>query len=180
LVLCQLRQEDSTESWWPLTSSLSGSKSNRSPAQRLVEYSTYWMSLCIATGYLTASSKTWVPTSITTCFGSTVRTTGLTSGTFQLPIPAPTGWYATPSRSDCMMQLTPKEENGSRNYPTHTWGLRTQPNKLTGQSPYFLVYGSIGHTPRVPQGMMKTDSYKNSPVILLGLVPCNPTRTPTL
>jgi hypothetical protein len=26
--------------------------------------------------------------------------------------------------------------------PNTLWGLRTQPSKLTGQSPYFLVYGS--------------------------------------
>jgi hypothetical protein len=25
--------------------------------------------------------------------------------------------------------------------PNALWGLRTQPTKLTGQSPYFLVYG---------------------------------------
>jgi hypothetical protein len=39
------------------------------------------------------------------------------------------------------------------------------------------IEATVGHTPRVPQGRMKMDSYKNSPVILLGLVPCNPTRT---
>jgi hypothetical protein len=39
----------------------------------------------------------------------------------------------------------------------------------------------VGHTPRVlMQGRKKMDSYQNSPVILLGLVPCNPTRTPAL
>jgi hypothetical protein len=43
------------------------------------------------------------------------------------------------------------------------------------------VENIVGHTPRVPmQGRMKTGSYYNSPVILLGLVPCNPTRTPAL
>jgi hypothetical protein len=35
-----------------------------------------------------------------------------------------------------------KGASGSRNYPTHSGGLRTQPTKPTGQSPYFLVYGS--------------------------------------
>jgi hypothetical protein len=35
----------------------------------------------------------------------------------------------------------------------------------------------VGHTPRVPQGRMKTYSYQDSIVFLLGLVPCNPTRT---
>jgi hypothetical protein len=40
---------------------------------------------------------------------------------------------------------------------------------------------TVGHTPRVlMQRRKKTDSYQNSPVILLGLVPCNPTRTPAL
>jgi hypothetical protein len=39
----------------------------------------------------------------------------------------------------------------------------------------------VGHTRRVlMQGRKKTDSYWNSLVILLGLVPCNPTRTPAL
>jgi hypothetical protein len=43
------------------------------------------------------------------------------------------------------------------------------------------VEQSVGHTPRVLiQGRMKTNSYYNSPVILLGLIPCNPTRTPAL
>jgi hypothetical protein len=87
--------------------------------------------------------------------------------------------------------------------PNAIWGLRTQPTKPTGQSPYFLIYsfeailpadvmwqsptveqyeeGVVGHTPRVlMQVRMKMDSYYNSPVILLALVPCNPTRTPAL
>jgi hypothetical protein len=39
----------------------------------------------------------------------------------------------------------------------------------------------VRHTPRVlMQGRKKTDSYKNSHVILLELVLCNPTRTPAL
>jgi hypothetical protein len=36
---------------------------------------------------------------------------------------APTGWYSTPSRSDCTTQLTPKEASGSRNYPMHSRGF---------------------------------------------------------
>jgi hypothetical protein len=36
---------------------------------------------------------------------------------------AQTGWYSMPSRSDCMMQLTPKEASGSRNYPMHCRGF---------------------------------------------------------
>jgi hypothetical protein len=28
--------------------------------------------------------------------------------------------------------------------PHVVWGLRTQPSKATGQTPFFLVYGSIG------------------------------------
>jgi hypothetical protein len=43
--------------------------------------------------------------------------------------------------------------------PNALWGLRTQPSKPTGQSPYFLVYGSeailpadvMWDTPRVEQ-----------------------------
>jgi hypothetical protein len=54
----------------------------------------------------------------------------LTSSTSQSPTPtlmvklsAPMGWYSTPSKSDCTMQLTPKEASGSRNYPTHSGGF---------------------------------------------------------
>jgi hypothetical protein len=44
-----------------------------------------------------------------------------------------------------------------------------------------FVDDPVGHTPQVlMQGRKNTDSYKNSPVILLGLIPCNPTRTPTM
>jgi hypothetical protein len=51
------------------------------------------------------------------------------------------GWYSTLSRSDCTMLPTPKGE-WIKELPNALWGLRTQPSKLTGQSPYFLVYGS--------------------------------------
>jgi hypothetical protein len=52
---------------------------------------------------------------------------------------------------------------------------------LPHAAPGFLARHGVGHTPRVPmQGRMKTDSYQNSPVILPGLVPCNPIRTPAL
>jgi hypothetical protein len=37
------------------------------------------------------------------------------------------------------------------------WGLRTQPTKLTGQSPYFLVYGSEAIPP--------TDTMWESPTV---------------
>jgi hypothetical protein len=49
------------------------------------------------------------------------------------------GWYSTLSRSNCMMLLIQKEANGSRNYPMRSGGYVLKP---TGQSPYFLVYGS--------------------------------------
>jgi hypothetical protein len=52
------------------------------------------------------------------------------------------GWCSTLSRSGYTTLLTPKGASGSRNYQTHSGGLRTQPSKHTGQSPYFLVYGS--------------------------------------
>jgi hypothetical protein len=52
------------------------------------------------------------------------------------------GWCLTLSRSGYTTLPTPKEESGSRNYPILSGGLRTQPSKPTGQSPYFLVYGS--------------------------------------
>jgi hypothetical protein len=81
-----------------------------------------------------ASSQTWAPTSTTTNSGSTARTAGSTSGMSQLPIhgptdksSAPTGWYLTLSRSDCMMLLTQKEASGSRNYPMHSGGCVLNP-----------------------------------------------------
>jgi hypothetical protein len=102
LGLSRLRQEDSTELWWPSTKSPSGSKSSRSPAQRPTEYSASWMNSCTATDYPTASSQTWVPTSTTLSSGSTARTVGSTSGMSQSPIHGPTdkssvpmGWYST-------------------------------------------------------------------------------------
>jgi hypothetical protein len=63
--------------------------------------------------------------------------------------------------------------------------LQNYSKRLQDYSNYYsrlqCARGLVGHTPRVPmQGRMKTDSYYNSPVILLGLVPCNPTRTPAL
>jgi ribonuclease HI len=126
----------------------SRSKSSRSPVQRPTEYLTSWMNSCTATDYPTASSQTWVPTSTTTSYGSTVRTAGLTSGMSQSPIhepmdksSAPMGWYSALSRGDCTMLLTQKEASGSRNCPMLSGGLRTQPTKPMGQSPYFLVYG---------------------------------------
>jgi ribonuclease HI len=126
--LFRLRQEDSTESWWPSTSSPSGSKSSRSHAPRPTEYSTSWMNSCTATDYPITSSQTWAPTSTTTSSGSTARTAGSTSGMSQLPIHGPMdksstlmGWYSTLSRSDCMMLPIPKEASESRNYPMHSW-----------------------------------------------------------
>jgi hypothetical protein len=51
------------------------------------------------------------------------------------------GWYSTPSRSDYMTLLTQKGGKWIKELPNALWGLRTQPTKLTRQSPYFLVYG---------------------------------------
>jgi hypothetical protein len=78
-----------------------------------------------------------------------MRIVGSMSGTSQSPTPtpmdkssAPIRWYSTPSRSDCTMQLTPKEAKWIKELYNTLWGLCTQPTKPTGQSPYFLVYGS--------------------------------------
>jgi hypothetical protein len=88
------------------------------------------MNSCIATGYPIASSQTWVPTSTIINCGNNTRTEGSTSGMSQLPTRAPTtklsapmGWYSTPSRSGCTMQLTSKEASRSRNYPMHSGGF---------------------------------------------------------
>jgi hypothetical protein len=51
------------------------------------------------------------------------------------------GWYSTLSRSDCTMLLTQEEEIGSRNYQC-TLGAAHSTHQPTGQSPFFLVYGS--------------------------------------
>jgi hypothetical protein len=55
---------------------------------------------------------------------------------------APMGWYSTLSRSDCTMLLIQKGGKSIKELPNVLCGLRTQPSKPTGQSPYFLVYGS--------------------------------------
>jgi hypothetical protein len=41
--------------------------------------------------------------------------------------------------------------------PNALWGLRTQPSKPTGESPYFLVYGS--------EAILPTDVIWNSPAV---------------
>jgi hypothetical protein len=41
--------------------------------------------------------------------------------------------------------------------PTALWGLRTQPSKPTGQSPYFLVYGS--------EAILHADVMSDSPAV---------------
>jgi hypothetical protein len=41
--------------------------------------------------------------------------------------------------------------------PNALWGLRTQPSKPTGQSPYFLVYGS--------EAILPADVMWDSPVV---------------
>jgi hypothetical protein len=51
----------------------------------------------------------------------------------------PTGWYSTPSRSDCMMLLTQKEASGSKNYLMRSRGCVLNPpsqrdNRLTSWS----------------------------------------------
>jgi hypothetical protein len=100
------------------------------------------MRSCITTKYLTASSQTCVPTSTTTSSRSTVRTAGSTSCISQSPtlgptnkLSAPTGWYSTPLRSDCMTQQTQKGASGSRNYPMHSWGFILNLSSRRGSSP---------------------------------------------
>jgi hypothetical protein len=70
---------------------------------------------------------------------------------------APMGWCSTPSKSGYTTPPTTKEASGSRNYPMHSGGLRTQPSKPTGQSPYFLVYGS--------EAILPADVMWDSPVV---------------
>jgi ribonuclease HI len=122
-----------------IDSSPSGSRSSRSHAPRLTEYSTSWMNSCIATDYPTASSQTWAPTSTITSYGSTARTVGSTSDMSQLPTlgptdksSAPTGWCSTLSRSGYTTLLTPKEASGSRNYPMHSGGYVLSPPSQRG------------------------------------------------
>jgi hypothetical protein len=67
------------------------------------------------------------------------------------------GWCSTLSRSGYMTLLTLKEASGSRNYQMHSVGLCTQPSKPTGQSPYFLVYGS--------EAILPADFMWNSPAV---------------
>jgi hypothetical protein len=57
------------------------------------------------------------------------------------------GWCSTLSRSGYTTLPTPKDASGSRNYPMSSGGYVTQPSKPTGQSPYFLVYGSEANLP---------------------------------
>ena len=40
-----------------------------------------------------------------------------------------------------------KVASGFKNYPHVVWGLRTQPSKATGQTPFFLTYGSEATLP---------------------------------
>jgi hypothetical protein len=130
----RLRQSDSTEYWWPSTSSPSGSRSSRPHAPRLTEYSTSWMNSYIGTDYPIASSQTWAPISTITNSESTARTARSTSGTSQLPIlgpldklSAPMGWCSTLLRSGYTTLPTPKDASGSRNYPMRSRGYALNP-----------------------------------------------------
>jgi hypothetical protein len=55
------------------------------------------------------------------------------------------------------MLLIQKEANGSRNYPMRSGGYALNPPKPTGQSPYFLVYGS--------EAILPTDVMWDSPAV---------------
>jgi hypothetical protein len=50
-----------------------------------------------------------------------------------------------------------KEGKWIKELPNALWGLRTQPSKPTGQSPYFLVYGS--------EAILPADVIWNSPAV---------------
>jgi hypothetical protein len=138
LFLCQLRQEDSTESWWPSqVHQVDQSQTDHLP-KRPLGYSTSWMRLCIAKDYLTASSKTWVLTSTTTISANTMRIEGYTFGMSPSRTLGPTdksstqmGWYLTPSRSDYTTQH-PKGGMWIKELPNALWGFCTQPTKSTG------------------------------------------------
>jgi hypothetical protein len=67
------------------------------------------------------------------------------------------GWCSTLSRSGNTTLLTLKEASGSRKYPMLSEGLRTQPSKPTGESPYFLVYGS--------EAILPADAMWDSPAV---------------
>jgi hypothetical protein len=53
----------------------------------------------------------------------------------------PTGWYSKPSKR---LHVAANTKGGKwiKELPNTFWGHRTQPTKPTGQSPYFVVYGS--------------------------------------
>jgi hypothetical protein len=70
---------------------------------------------------------------------------------------APTGWCSTISKSDYTALLTPKEAKWIKELLNALWGLRTQPSKAMGQSPYFLVYGS--------EAILPADVMWDSPVV---------------
>jgi hypothetical protein len=110
---------------------------------------TSWMNSCIAMYYPTASSQTWAPTSTIISFGSTARTVGSTSDMSQLPTLGPTNMSSAPMGMvlDALKKRLHDAANSKggmwiKELPNALWGLRTQPSKTTGQSPYFLVYGS--------------------------------------
>jgi hypothetical protein len=66
------------------------------------------------------------------------------------------GWCSTLSRSGYTMLLTPKGQV-DQGTTQRTLGLRTQPSKPTGKSPYFLVYGS--------EAILPADVIWNSPAV---------------
>jgi hypothetical protein len=106
-------------------------------------------------------------------FWSTTRIVGLTSGTSQSPTPAPTdksstptGWYSTPSRSDCTTQQKLKEASGSRNYPMlsrasySTYQADRAVSLLPGLQlrSYFTYRRDVGipNSRAIPKGLFRT------------------------
>jgi hypothetical protein len=107
------------------------------------------MNSYIATDYPIASSQTWGSKFNNHQFwkycensGIDVRYVSIAQPRANGQVERANGMVPMPSRSDYMMLLIQKGASGSRNYPMHSGGLRTQPTKTTGQSSHFLVYGS--------------------------------------
>jgi hypothetical protein len=106
------------------------------------------MSSCIAKDYLTASSQTWVPTSTTISFGSSknnrinVRYVLVAHPRANGQVKCANGMVLDTLKKRLHDAANTKGGKWIKELSNALWGLRTRPTKPTGQSPYFLVYGS--------------------------------------